>query len=335
MAAVHGGHSGHMPATGDRKALAWAGWLTGLYFVIELAIGIWTGSVAVMSDAFHTFSAVGGVLIALVAIRLGDRRSSPARTFGYVRAEILGALFNGLFLVVMALFVLWMGAMRLMEPIHLPTTPMLAAAAGGIITELIALRLLYARSKDNLNMKGALWHIIQTFVGSFLIIVSALVIRFTGFLAIDPLLGMVFGVVLLWASWGIIRDALHILLQGTPGDLDMEAAIEALRQVPGVTDVHHVHAWSLTSGMNIFSSHVCVRDPREGQRVLEEATQMLRDRFKVYFRHCRSRSAASPVRRRRRRSTSRDLGRTILTPARIQPPDFILSDAADLITEIG
>lgn len=283
MAQGHGGHSGHMPATSDRKALAWAGWLTGIYFVVELAIGLWTGSVAVISDAFHTFSAVGGVLIALVATRLSDRKSSPARTFGYVRAEIVGALFNGLFLVIMAFVVLWMGAMRLMEPIDLPTTPMLAAAAGGIVTELIALRLLYARSQDNLNMKGALWHIIQTFVGSFLIIVSALVIRFTGFLAIDPILGMAFGVVLLWASWGIIRDSLHILLQGTPHDLDINDAIKALRQLPGVTDVHHVHAWSLTSGVNVFSSHVCVSDGREGQRVLEDATRLLRDRFKIYF----------------------------------------------------
>lgn len=283
MASGHGGHSGHVPATGNRRALAWAGWLTGLYFLIELAIGIWTGSVAVLSDAFHTFSAVGGVLIALVALRLGERKSSPARTFGLFRAEIVGALFNGLFLVVMAIVVFWMGAMRLMEPIELPTTPMLVAAAGGIITELIALRLLYRRSKDNLNMKGALWHIIQTFVGSFLIIISALVIRFTGFLAIDPILGMAFGVVLLWASWGIVRDALHILLQGTPEDVDIEAAIAALGQLPGVTDVHHVHAWSLTSGMNVFSSHICVDEPQSNQAVLEAATRLLREQFNIYF----------------------------------------------------
>lgn len=114
-----------------------------------------------------------------------DRAGNPARrTFGYVRAEILGALFNGLFLVAMALLVLWMGAMRLMEPIELATTPMLFAAAGGIATELVALWLLYERQKGNLNMRGAYWHILQTFVGSFLIIISALVIRFTGFMAI-------------------------------------------------------------------------------------------------------------------------------------------------------
>jgi cation diffusion facilitator family transporter len=226
---------------------------------------------------------VGGVLIALVALRLTERKSSPARTFGYVRAEILGALFNGLFLVAMALFVLWMGAMRLMEPIELATTPMLFAAAGGIATELVALWLLYERQKGNLNMRGAYWHILQTFVGSFLIIISALVIRFTGFLAIDPLLGMAFGLVLLWASWGILREALHILLQGTPEDLDLEAAITAIRQLEGVTDVHHVHAWSLTSGRNVFSSHICVRNWKDGERVLRQANHLLRERFNIYF----------------------------------------------------
>ncbi|HMQ92176.1 MAG TPA: cation diffusion facilitator family transporter [Amaricoccus sp.] len=283
MSMSHGGHTGHLPASGDRKALVISGWLTGIYFFIELGIGIWTGSVAVISDAFHTFSAVGGVLIALVANRLGERKSSPARTFGYIRAEILGALFNGLFLVAMALLVFWMGAMRLMEPIELATTPMLFAAAGGIATELVALWLLYERQKGNLNMRGAFWHVMQTFVGSFLIIISALVIRFTGFLAIDPLLGMAFGLVLLWASWSILREALHILLQGTPEDLDLEAAIEAIRELDGVTDVHHVHAWSLTSGRNVFSSHVCVDGWQNGERVLKQVTDLLRDRFNVYF----------------------------------------------------
>ena len=183
----------------------------------------------------------------------------------------------------MALFVFGMGAMRLMEPIDLPTTPMLIAAAGGIATELVALWLLYERQKADLNLRGAYWHILQTFVGSFLIIVSALVIRFTGFLAIDPLLGMAFGVVLLWASWGITKDALHILLQGTPQDLDLDAAIAAIRELEGVTDVHHVHAWSLTSGVNVFSSHVRVRSMAEGDRVLREVSGLLRERFQIYF----------------------------------------------------
>ncbi|KZX87812.1 cation diffusion facilitator family transporter (plasmid) [Qipengyuania citrea] len=283
MAPTSKGHSGHVPPSTDRRALVVSGWLTGSYFVVELVIGLWTGSVAVTSDAFHTFSAVGGVLIALVAMRLAERKSTPARTFGYTRAEILGALFNGLFLVLMALFVFGMGAMRLMDPIELPTTPMLWAAAGGIATELVALRLLYQRQKGNLNMRGAFWHVMQTFVGSFLIIISALVIRFTGFLAIDPLLGMAFGVVLLWASWGILKESLHILLQGTPEDVDLDAAISAIGGLDGVIDVHHVHAWSLTSGLNIFSSHVRVQDASTGQHILTEVSNLLRDRFNIYF----------------------------------------------------
>ena len=254
-----------------------------MYFVIELAIGLSTGSVAVTSDAFHTFSAVGGVLIALGAGRLGQRSATPARTFGYFRAEIIGALFNGLFLVIMAGVVLWMGWMRLRMPMDLPTGPMLWAAAGGLVTEAISFWLLYRRQKDNLNIRGAFWHILQTLVGSFIIVVSALVIRLTGYTRIDPLLGMAFGLVLFWASWKIIRDALAILLQGTPNDVDLDAVMDAVQRVEGVSDVHHVHAWSLTSGRNIFSAHICVRQYPEGERILAQVSDLLQRDFGFYF----------------------------------------------------
>ncbi|OGW49499.1 MAG: zinc ABC transporter [Nitrospirae bacterium GWC2_57_9] len=284
MATAHGGHAGHMPPSGDRKALILSGLLTGVYFGVELGVGLWSGSIAVISDAFHTFSAVGGVLIALVAQRLSERPATPEHTFGWGRAEIIGALFNGLFLVIMAGYVLWMGAMRLMHPIDLPTSVMLYAAFGGIATELIAFRLLYQRQKGNLNMKGAFWHIIQTFVGSLIIVVSALVIRFAGFLAIDPLLGMAFGLVLFWASWSILSSALRILLQSTPEGFDVETAIKALSSIDGVTDVHHVHAWSLTSGRNLFSGHIRVQSfAGDGERVLREASDLLKQRFRIYF----------------------------------------------------
>ena len=125
---------------GNNRALVISAWLTGIYFVIELAIGIWTGSVAVTSDAFHTFSAVGGVLIALVAGRLAARPASRFQTFGFIRAEIVGALVNGAFLLGMGIFVFWMGFMRLQNPIDLPTTPMLLAAGGGLVTEAMAIR---------------------------------------------------------------------------------------------------------------------------------------------------------------------------------------------------
>ena len=134
----------------------------------------------------------------------------------------------------MALVVISMGAMRLSDPIHLATGPMLWVATSGIATEVVALGLLYRQQSGDLNVRGAYWHILQTFVGSIIIIVSALVIRFTGFLAIDPLLGMAFGVVLLWASWGILRDATHLLMDGTPSGVNLRGIAADLSELPGV-----------------------------------------------------------------------------------------------------
>ena len=266
-------HAGHMPSSG--KALVVSAWLTGIYFVIELTVGLWTGSIAVLSDAFHTLSAVGGVLVAIVAQRIAGRPADPERSFGWYRAEIIGALVNGGFLLGMALLVIWMGVMRLGDPIHLPTGPMLWVAFGGLVTEIISLGLMWKSSRNDLNARGALWHIIQTFVGSLLIIVTALVIQFTGFLAIDPILGAAFGVVLLWASIGVMREAVHILMEGTPTDTDLEAVIAGLQSQDGVLDVHHAHAWTLTSGKYAFSAHLRHDDPAEAAGILEAAYNSL------------------------------------------------------------
>lgn len=283
MSKEQAGHLGHAAGTSDTRALTIAGLLTGVYFVIELGIGIWIGSVSVLSDAFHTFSAVGGVLIALVAGAFAQKGATKYQTFGLIRAEIIGALFNGLFLTGMAIFVFWMGIMRLMEPIELPPTPMLLVAFGGLVTEIISFWLLYNKQKVNLNIRGAFWHIIQTFVGSVIIIVSALVIRFTGFFQIDPLLGMAFGAVLFWASWKIIRDALYILLQGTPRYLDLNAVIKDLGNIKGVVDIHHIHAWSLTTGRDVLSAHVRVSEERDIDLVQRTAHGLLKEKYKVYF----------------------------------------------------
>lgn len=283
MAKDSGGHGTHLQATG--RALTISAWLTGVYFVVELGIGLYTGSVAVISDAFHTFSAVGGILVAMVAARIARWSPSLQKTFGWYRAEILGALINGAFLLVMALVVIAMGAMRLMSPIELPTGPMLLAAAGGLITEFISIYLLYDQQGRDLNIRGAFWHVLQTFAGSLIIIVAALVIRYTGFLAIDPILGTAFGFVLLWASWRIMRDAMHVLMEGTPTGVDMEKISDALLKINGVVDVHHLHAWALTSNKNVISAHIRIADDHVNRSaaILEQCHQLLSDTYDFYF----------------------------------------------------
>ena len=279
----HGGHDMAVMFGENERALKISALLTGIYFLIEMGLGIVSGSISVISDAFHTFSAVGGVLLALVAGRIAARPADRYRTFGSVRAEMVGALLNGLFLLLMAAFVIYMGVRRLFAPVEINYTLMIVAAVGGLITEVIALRLLTRRPKGNLNMRGAFWHVMQTFVGSLIIIVAAVVIHFTGFLAIDPILGTGFGLVLVWAGWGITRDALRILMESVPDEIDVEAVQSALNGIDGVNHVHHVHAWSLTSGMHLFSAHVRIDRERPIEPVLEEATILLTESFGFYF----------------------------------------------------
>lgn len=149
MTKARASHGAHPQATGT--ALSISAWLTGTYFILELGIGLYSGSIAVISDAFHTFSAVGGILIAMLAARIARRAASVQKTYGWYRAEIVGALVNGAFLLIMALVVIVMGAIRLSNPIDLPTGMMLIAAAGGLITELISIYLLYSQQKADLT----------------------------------------------------------------------------------------------------------------------------------------------------------------------------------------
>ncbi|WP_457600346.1 cation diffusion facilitator family transporter [Hydrogenivirga sp.] len=280
---VVGHHSVSLEDAKNVRALKITTWLTGIYFLIELALGIYSGSVAVISDAFHTFSAVGGVVLALIAGKIALKPSDKYKTFGYLRAEIVGALLNGVFLLGMALLVLYMGYMRLRNPVELPVSIMLLSAAGGIITEVISIKLLYSGQKENLNVKGAFWHVIQTFVGSVIIIIAALVIKFTGFLAIDPILGMLFGVILLYVSWGIIKESLEILLEATPKGIDLDEVRRELEAVKGVRNVHHIHAWTLTSGKNVFSAHIKIEDLKDFESVFKKAHDILKNRYGFYF----------------------------------------------------
>jgi cobalt-zinc-cadmium efflux system protein len=183
----------------------------------------------------------------------------------------------------MAAFVLYMGVMRLLMPVEIETGLMLWAAAGGLVTEAISIWLLFGRQKTNLNMRGAFWHVMQTFVGSLIIIVTVVVVWTTGFVAIDPILGMAFGIALFWASWGIIRDSLRILMGTVPSNIDVVAIRKALGAIEGVRDVHHVHAWALTTGKNLFSAHVLIDETAKADDVLAKATEMLADRFGFYF----------------------------------------------------
>lgn len=277
-------HAHHAPAS--QRGLKLAAWVTGAYFLFEISVGLYTGSVMVIVDAFHTFSAVGGVVLALVAQKIARRPPTYRQTFGGQRAEVIGALMNGAALLVMALVALAMGAMRLYSPIELPTTPMFVVAMVGVLTEVWLIALMFRDQKEDINTRGAFWHVVQTFLGSFGIIIAALVIYFTDFLLIDPILGMTFGLMVLAASWGVLRDAISILMENAPEDVDVESVCRALEEIPGVAHVHHPHAWTLTSGKHIFSAHLRLDPVTHTQRqeaILDEGQSLLASRFGFHF----------------------------------------------------
>lgn len=283
-------HSQHQTGTGsfhginaDARILKITGWLTGIYFLIELGLGFYSGSIAVISDAFHTFSAVGGILIAFIANRISGKAATIAATYGFKRAEIIGALLNGVFLLLMAIYVLYMGYMRLGKELELPTGIMFLAAFGGLITEFISFKLIFKSQKTNMNMKGAYWHIMQTFVGSILIIIAAIVIKLTGYTPIDAILGMAFGLVLFWAAYKIIKDALDIFMETVPKDVDITKVKTALLDIKGVKSVMHIHAWTLTSNQNIFSAHIQIEDTNASETILRQAEELLKSKFGFYF----------------------------------------------------
>lgn len=278
--------SDHMHHAPKGRGLKLAAWVTGAYFFFEMAVGIYTGSVMVIVDAAHTFSAVGGVVLALVARRIAKREATPEQTFGGQRAEIIGALLNGMALLVMAVVAITMGVMRLGSPIDLPTTPMFIVAAVGILTEVWLIALMYRDQKHDVNTRGAYWHVVQTFLGSLGIIVAALVIHFTGFLLVDPILGIAFGFMVLAAGWSVLRDSVSILMQNTPQGTDMTEICRRLRSIDGVRDVHHPHAWTLTSGRHIFSAHLRVDEGLGSDaqmRLLAHAEELLDEEFGIYF----------------------------------------------------
>jgi len=160
---------------------------------------------------------------------------------------------------------------------------MFIAAFGGLVTEVISMRLLYRQQKGNVNIKGAYWHVIQTFVGSIIILVVAAVIALGGPPIIDPILGMLFGLVLLWASWSIIRDTINILLESVPPDVNLGDIKKDIESLEYVKDVHHIHAWQLTSGKNIFSSHVTVTDMKHADKTLHSVNALLKEKHHFYF----------------------------------------------------
>jgi cobalt-zinc-cadmium efflux system protein len=283
MAHAHGhGHS-HRPA-GDRAATRYKGRLVAalallsVVTVVEVVAGFATRSLALVSDAGHMLTDVGGLGMALAAIHVADRTSPRRdRTFGLYRLEILAALANAVLLFGVATYVLVEAVRRWNNPADVLAGPMLVVAIVGLVANVVAFGLLRDGSKASLNVRGAYLEVMSDLLGSLGVILAAVVLQVTGWEWVDPAVGVAIGLFILPRAWRLGAQAVRILVQAAPVGTDL-AAIEAqLQAIDGVVDVHDLHVWTLTSEMDVASVHLMVRDGTDTHGVLDRARVVLRD----------------------------------------------------------
>lgn len=275
-----GGHSHAENASETRIGIA-AG-LTGLFMFAEFFGGLVAGSLALIADAGHMLIDFASLAFAFMAFRVARRPPDRLRTFGYDRLQVLVAFANGLILFPVAGWIIWEAAERLMEPAPVLGGLMLWVAAGGLAVNVIAFFVLHGADKDNVNTRGALLHVLGDMLGSVGAIVAAIVIIFSGWTPIDPILSVFVSVIILGGAWRLVRDSGHILLEGTPTRLDTKAIGAAIAEaVPGVIDIHHVHVWSITEKRRMATLHACIAEDADGPRTVRAIKALLTRQFRI------------------------------------------------------
>jgi cobalt-zinc-cadmium efflux system protein len=265
----------------SRGALVGSLIITGSFLVIEAAGAMWTGSLALAADAGHMLTDVGGLALALFAVWVAARPPTPAKTYGYYRVEILAATVNALLLLAVAGLILVEAYQRLRMPREVQGGPMLAIAVAGLAANLAAVWLLHQDARQSLNVRAAYLEVLGDALSSLGVILAAIVVMTTGFTVVDPLVSALIALFIVPRTWRLLKQAVNVLLEGTPSHLDLSEIERAMTQVPGVRRVHDLHVWTLTSGREAMSAHVVVDDVRESERLLEALHAVLHARFGI------------------------------------------------------
>jgi cobalt-zinc-cadmium efflux system protein len=284
---VHGAHP-HAHAAGraeDRRRLKIVLVVTASMIVVQVVGAVLSGSLALLADAGHMVTDAAAVGLALSASYVAMLPASSRRTYGFHRAEILAALVNAVVLLVVCTFLIWSGVRRLVEPVAIEGDLMLGFATVGLLANAVSLTILARRKDSSLNMRGAYLEVLSDLLGSVAVVVAAVVILTTGFLRADSIATLLIAAMILPRSFGLLRDAVDVLLEASPRHVDLDDVRAHLLEVPGVVDVHDLHAWTITSGMPVLSVHVTVTDACLAERgvgsLLDEFSACVAGHFDV------------------------------------------------------
>jgi cobalt-zinc-cadmium efflux system protein len=269
--------SGRQPA----KALWVALILTGIFTLVEFAGGWLTNSLALMADAGHMLTDAAALGLSLFALSFGSRPATAQKTYGFQRVEILAALVNGVTLVVISLIIFYEAYQRLLDPPLVKSGPMLVVACAGLVINLLCASALHRSHTSNLNVRGALLHVLGDALGSAGAIVAGFLMLTRGWYLADPLISFLVGLLILYSAWRLVKDSVDILLEGTPAHIDLETVHNALNSVEGVASIHDLHIWTLTSGIHAMSCHAVVCGSDDRHQILEQLSSIVRTRFKI------------------------------------------------------
>jgi len=249
--------------------------------VVEALAGWYTNSLALLSDAGHMLTDVGALGLALFALWFSRRNSPTGLTFGYLRSEILAALINALALLGITGLIFFEAWQRVFAPPEVRSTQMLFVATVGLAVNILSFWILSRGGGHSLNERGAMLHILGDMLGSVGAMVAAVVMSSTGWYLADPIVSAVIGLLILRSTWELLREAVNILMEGTPVHLSFEEVRDAMLEIPGVSEVKDLHMWSIASGFDALSAHVVVPEVAQSDTVRGKLRELLRERFSI------------------------------------------------------
>ena len=250
--------------------------LTATLLVVEVIGGILSNSIALLADAGHMLTDVAALGLALFVAWFSKQPSTPQKTFGYLRWEILAAFVNGATLLLISAWILWEAVLRLRAPEPISGGLMLVVAVAGLVVNIIAARVLVRGSTDNLNARGAYLHVLGDLLASVGTVAAAIAIRYTGWLVADPIASILTTVLIMRGAWLLVRESVDILLESTPAHIPLPAVRGQLEAIPGIESVHDLHVWAVTPAVVAMSAHCIVREPAQHQHVLEHIHDAMR-----------------------------------------------------------
>jgi cobalt-zinc-cadmium efflux system protein len=274
-------HHRHARASSNRQRLVIVLTLTVVYMLAEAVGGYLTNSLALLSDAGHMLTDVAALVLAMLALWFSGRPATTKKTYGYYRMEILAALANGVALIVISILICYEAVSRIQSPESVKGFQMLLIATGGLAVNGINMALLRSASDENLNMRGAFLHVIGDALGSVGAIVAGVLIWRFGWLASDPVISIAICLLIVYSSWKLIRDAVNVLLEGTPSHINIQSVVRCMEGVAGIQEVHDLHVWTISSGKDALSAHVTADRGASARELLNALTEKLGDEFNI------------------------------------------------------